>query len=265
MEKKVCIIYNTSKEDAINFYKISKDFFIKKGFTLTTNVEESEFVVVIGGDGTLLRASKEIAKHDKFAIAINMGSLGFLTDIKTCEALKVFEDTLKGDYKLEERFMLEVEVKEKIYIGLNEVVLIKGGIVQNLIKISAMGGKNFINTYRADGLIIATPTGSTGYSLSAGGPIITPCLNLLVLTPIAPHNLSIRPILVRGDEELTLKLENEDRIAYVTIDGDEITEITPEDLVKVRTSKKKLKLLIPKSRDYYSVLREKLKWGDNIC
>ncbi len=140
----------------------------------------------------------------------------------------------------------------------------KGGILQKLIRIRA-SGEHYINTYRADGLIVATPTGSTGYSLSAGGPIIRPNLDVLLITPIAPHNLSTRPIIVDGNEEISLKLEGRDNSAYVAVDGDDIIEVSRDDVVKIRYSNKKLKLVLPKSRNYYSVLREKLKWGDKIC
>jgi NAD+ kinase len=264
MKKKVCIIYNTSKKDAIEFYKVSKEFLEKKGIEIITEVKDSSFVVVIGGDGTLLKASKEIVAHDKFTIAINMGSLGFLTDIRKDEALKIFEEILNKDYKLEERHMLEIQINDKKYLALNEVVMAKGGVMQHLIKISVKG-EYYINTYRADGLIVATPTGSTGYSLSAGGPIIRPNLDVLLITPIAPHNLSTRPIIIDGKEEVILKLEELERNAYIAIDGDDIIKISKDDFVKIKYSDKKLKLIIPKTRDYYSLLREKLKWGDQIC
>lgn len=264
MKKKVCIIYNTSKKDAVKFYEVSKEFFENCGVEVQSDIEGSAFVVVIGGDGTLLQASKNIAAHNKFAIAVNMGSLGFLTDIRRIEALQVYEDVLMGNYKLEERHMLEVEVRGEIHTGLNEVVMAKGGVLQKLIRIR-VSGEHYINTYRADGLIVATPTGSTGYSLSAGGPIIRSNLDVLLITPIAPHNLSTRPIIVDGKEEITLKLEGRDYSAYITVDGDDVIKITQEDIIKIRYSEKKLKLVLPKLRNYYSVLREKLKWGDMIC
>ena len=264
MEKKVCIIYNTSKKDAITFQKTCKEFFKNRNITIVDKIKDASFVVVIGGDGTLLKASKEIVVYDKFAIAINMGSLGFLTDIRKNEAFKIFNDVLNDDYQLEERHMLEIEINNKKYIALNEVVMAKGGVMHSLIKIS-VSGEYYINTYRADGLIVATPTGSTGYSLSAGGPIIRPNLDVLLITPIAPHNLSTRPIIIDGKENITLKLEEQDRMAYIAIDGDDIIEISNDDLVNIKYSDKKLKLIIPKSRDYYSLLREKLKWGDQIC
>jgi len=263
MKKKVCIIYNTSKKDAIKFYEESKEFFENYDIDIQSEVEGSDFVVVIGGDGTLLQASKNIANHNKFVIAVNMGSLGFLTDIRKTEAFQVYKDVLMGNYKLEERHMLEVEVRGEIHTGLNEVVMSKGGILQKLIRIRA-SGEHYINTYRADGLIVATPTGSTGYSLSAGGPIIRSNLDILLITPIAPHNLSTRPIIIDGKEEVTLRLEEEGS-AFITIDGDDAIEISKEDYIKIRYSEKKLRLVLPKSRNYYSVLREKLKWGDKIC
>jgi NAD+ kinase len=264
MKKKVCIIYNTSKKDAIKFYRVSKEFFKNRGVEVQSEIEGAAFVVVIGGDGTLLQASKDIANHDKFVIAVNMGSLGFLTDIRKSEALQVYEDVLMGNYELEERHMLEVEVKGKIHTGLNEVVMAKGGILQKLIRIR-VSGEHYINTYRADGLIVATPTGSTGYSLSAGGPIIRSNLDVLLITPVAPHNLSTRPIIVDGKEEITLRLEEKEKSAYIAVDGANPIKVTEEDIIKIRYSDKKLKLLLSKSRNYYSVLREKLKWGDLIC
>ncbi len=264
MKKKVCIIYNSTKKDAIKFFGVAKEFFENSGVEVQKEIKGSSFVVVIGGDGTLLKASKKIAKYDKFVVAVNMGSLGFLTDIRRIEALKVFEEVLSEDYKLEERNMLEVTVKGDTFIALNEVALAKGGVMQSLIRIRATG-EHYINTYRADGLIVATPTGSTGYSLSAGGPIVKPNLDVLVITPIAPHNLSTRPIIVSAEEEITLNLEDKDITAYISIDNNDLIEVTKNDLIKIKYSSKKLKLVLPKSRNYYSLLREKLKWGDQIC
>jgi len=264
MKKKVCIIYNTSKKDAIKFYRVSKEFFESCGVEVHSKIEKSTFVVVIGGDGTLLQASKDIAHHDKFVVAVNMGSLGFLTEIRKDEALQVYKDVLNGDYELEERHMLEVEVRGNIYTGLNELVMAKGGVLQKLIRVKA-SGEHYINTYRADGLIVATPTGSTGYSLSAGGPIIRSNLDVFLITPIAPHNLSTRPIIIDGKEKITLRLDEIGNSAYISIDGGNSVKVTEEDLIKIRYSKKRLKLVVPKSRNYYSILREKLKWGDLIC
>lgn len=265
--KKVCIIYNDNKKEALGFYKKTVAYFEKNGLEVCSieEVKSCDFAVVIGGDGTLLRAGKKlIVNRDLFIIAVNMGSLGFLTEIKVQEAFEIYEQVLKGNYELEERRVMEVTMGAKTLSAINEVVISKGGILTKLVKIGLYSNGDFVNTYRADGVIIATPTGSTGYSLSAGGPIIKPTLNAMLVTPIAPHNLSLRPVVIDGNEELVCSIEDLDQVGYLTVDGEQICKISPENKIKIKYSDKTLKLVLPKNRDYYDVLRGKLKWGNKL-
>jgi NAD+ kinase len=265
--KKVCIIYNDNKKEALGFYEKTVTYFEKNGLEVCSieEVKSCDFAVVIGGDGTLLRAGKKLmVNRDLFIIAVNMGSLGFLTEIKVQEAFEIYEQVLQGDYELEERSVMEVTIGTKNLSAINEVVISKGEILTKLVKIGVYSNGYFVNTYRADGVIIATPTGSTGYSLSAGGPIIKPTLNAILVTPIAPHNLSLRPIVIDGNEELVCSIEDLDQGGYLTVDGEQICKISPENKIKIKYSDKTLKLVLPKNRDYYDVLREKLKWGNKL-
>lgn len=222
-------------------------------------------MVVIGGDGTLLRASKIIIQNPNIVVfAVNAGSLGFLTEIKVEEFEKTFSDFLKGDVIIEERDLLEVEFKGRRIEVLNEVVLSKEKATSKILQISLSNSKAIISKYKADGIIVATPTGSTAYSLSAGGPIIMPEIKGLVITPIAPHNLRARPIVTSESNGLFLSLLSEEN-GVLIVDGEENMIVERGDCVKIGYSKKKLKLVLPKNRDYYSILRDKLKWGDNLC
>lgn len=265
---KVCIIYNEDKAAALSFYKETVEYFREKG-CITCGREgavDADVAVVIGGDGTLLRAARSFLENDElFVVAVNMGSLGFLTDIKKEEAFDTYGKVLAGKYTLEERRFLEIEMKGKKYHALNELVVSKGGSLSKMIRIKVDSCEDYMNTYRADGIIISTPTGSTAYSLSAGGPLLNPSLNAIVITPIAPHNLSTRPVVIGGDEELRLEIVDVDRCGYVTIDGDESIKVYHGEKIGVKYSKKTLRLVVPESRNYYGVLREKLKWGDGLC
>ena len=266
--EKVCIIYNEDKNEARDLYEESYNFFREKGIDIL-NLEELEkctLAIVIGGDGTLLRASKKKKKNQNLnVIAINAGSLGFLTEIKKEDAIETYQRYLDGNYTIEERKYLEVKVREKTLNVLNELVISKGGVRTKMLRIDVTSKSDYINTYRADGVIFSTPTGSTAYSLSAGGPIVVPTLKALIITPIAPHNLTARPIVIDGREELEIKISEENRMGYLIIDGETCYKIDNKDKIILKYSPLKLKLVLPTERSYYNVLREKLKWGDNLC
>jgi len=217
----------------------------------------------LGGDGTLIRASKKLIIKEIPVMAVNMGSLGFLTEIKKEETFDTIERVLTGNYEIQKRNFLEIHFNNKMYYSLNEIVLAKAGILSRMIRIRIKSKETEINTYRADGLIIATPTGSTAYSMSAGGPIIKSDLNVVLITPISPHSLSARPLVVGGDEELTLELIEEHDDAHIIFDGQKSLPIKKGENIKVHLSTKTLSLIKPKGRDYYSILREKLNWGVN--
>nr|WP_307775914.1 NAD(+)/NADH kinase [uncultured Cetobacterium sp.] len=262
------IIYNKNKKEAVELNKKYSQFFLSKGIDIVpeTDIKSVNFVVVIGGDGTLLRASKTIIKNpDVHVFAVNAGSLGFLTEIKSDEFEITFENYLKGYFKVEERAFLKLKYGQEEADILNEVVISKKNAISRILNLKVYSGKKYLCTYKADGVIVATPTGSTAYSLSAGGPIVMPGLKATVVTPLAPHNLTTRPIILDGNEKLKISLDS-DQNGCVIVDG----EIKKEDFsygenIEIFYSDKKLKLISPEGRDYYGILRDKLKWGDNLC
>ena len=165
---------------------------------------------------------------------------------------------------MEERSFLEVRYEDNIFYGLNELVITKGGHEAHLIQVEVYSNDIFVNKYRADGIIVATPTGSTAYSLSAGGSIVHPGLNALTITPLAPQSLTARPIIVNGCEVLSFKATSRDDAVHLNIDGNQWFQIQKGDLVSARISDKKVKIIKPMNSDYYSILRQKLKWGDSV-
>ena len=189
-------------------------------------------------------------------IAINSGTLGYLTEIRKDKYKGIFENILKGKINIEERHFLTISIGKKTYNALNEVFLTKDSIKRNIISSEIYVNDKFLGKFKGDGVIIATPTGSTAYSLSAGGPIITPELKLFLITPIAPHNLNTRPIILSGDVKIVLTISKPSEVGFINIDGNK---------VEICYSTETLKIVIPEARNYYDVLREKLKWGENLC
>lgn len=261
------IIYNEDKEEAVKLYHQLIGFFIQNDIEIVpkTRVLEAEFAVVIGGDGTLLRASKTLIQNKNIDIfAINAGSLGFLTEIKSEEFKPTFLDYLKGIIKKERRQLLEVVIRgEKIDV-LNEVVISKKMASSKILGVSINTENTKICDYKADGIIVATPTGSTAYSLSVGGPIVMPQIKAIIVTPLAPHNLATRPIIISGEEKLILTLKPGQE-GCIIVDGEIEREIKDQEEIFIYYSHKKINLILPENRDYYGILRDKLKWGDNLC
>lgn len=243
-----------------SFYNYLKEKNIQEVF----GVEQADLIISLGGDGTMLISAKEAIRGNIPVLAINMGSLGYLAEIKPQDAVKILQDYENGNYKLEERSFLEVRYEDNIFYGLNELVITKGGHEAHLIQVEVYSNDIFVNKYRADGIIVATPTGSTAYSLSAGGSIVHPGLNALTITPLAPQSLTARPIIVNGCEVLSFKATSRDDAVHLNIDGNQWFQIQKGDLVSARISDKKVKIIKPMNSDYYSILRQKLKWGDSV-
>ena len=243
-----------------SFYNYLKEKNIQEVF----GVEQADLIISLGGDGTMLISAKEAIRGNIPVLAINMGSLGYLAEIKPQDAVKILQDYENGNYKLEERSFLEVRYEDNIFYGLNELVITKGGHEAHLIQVEVYSNDVFVNKYRADGIIVATPTGSTAYSLSAGGSIVHPGLNALTITPLAPQSLTARPIIVNGCEVLSFKATSRDDAVHLNIDGNQWFQIQKGDLVSARISDKKVKIIKPMNSDYYSILRQKLKWGDSV-
>ncbi|WP_294097274.1 NAD(+)/NADH kinase [uncultured Cetobacterium sp.] len=261
------IIYNDDKIEAIKLYEELLKFFEIKKIEIVPidRILDADFAVIIGGDGTLLRASKTLIKNSRIDIfAVNAGSLGFLTEIKAEEFQPTFNNYLKGLVKIESRQLLEVFLKGEKIDALNEVVISKEKASSKILNIEMCMENTKICSYKADGIIVATPTGSTAYSLSAGGPIVMPQIEAMVVTPLAPHNLATRPIIISGKERLILTLNPEQK-GSIIIDGENEREIEKGEKIEIYYSHKKINLILPEGRDYYGILRDKLKWGDNLC
>ena len=232
------------------------DYLKAKDIQEVFGVEEADLIISLGGDGTMLVAAKEAILRNIPVLAINMGSLGYLAEVKPQNAVKMLQDYENGNYKTEERAFLEVKYEDNVFYALNELVITKGGHEAHLIQVEVYSNDIFVNKYRADGVIVATPTGSTAYSLSAGGSIS--------ITPLAPQSLTARPITVNGCEVLSFKATSRDDAVHLNIDGNQWFQIQENDLVTARLSKKKIRIIKPINSDYYSILRQKLKWGDSV-
>jgi NAD+ kinase len=226
---------------------------------------ESDLIVVLGGDGTMISTARLIGDSDSLVLGINYGSLGYLTDFRIEEMFPALEMILDGDYEIDRRVMLhsqhcrgeEVLAKGRV---LNDVVINKAALAR-IIEIEMNLNGLFVNSFRSDGLIVATPTGSTAYNLSAGGPIIYPSMNAVVVTPICPFTLTNRPIVVPDDAIIELKLEQENEGVVLTLDGQIGYTMHAGDLVRIRKSRTTFNLVQPSNRNYFDVLRNKLKWG----
>ena len=261
VEKVRIIKSGYGNEDLLkDFYNYLKERNIQEVF----GVEQADLIISLGGDGTMLIAAKEAIRGNIPVLAINMGSLGYLAEVKPQEAVQMMQDYENGNYKIEERSFLKVKYEDNVFYALNELVITKGGHEAHLIQVEVYSNDAFVNKYRADGIIVATPTGSTAYSLSAGGSIVHPGLNALTITPLAPQSLTARPIIVNGCEVLSFKATSRDDAVHLNIDGNQWFQIKKGDLISARISNKKVKIIKPVNSDYYSILRQKLKWGDSV-
>lgn len=235
----------------------------------TAEVEEFktdvDLIVVLGGDGTMISTARLTGNREVLVLGINYGSLGYLTEFRIEEMFSALEAILEGNYEIDRRVMLDVEHwrgDEKLATGrvLNDVVINKA-VLARIIEIEVHLDNLFVNSFRADGLIVATPTGSTAYSLSAGGPIIYPSMNAMVLTPICPFTLTNRPIVVPDTAEINLHLKNESDGVVLTLDGQIGYAVQQGDCVSIHKSVTNFNLVQPPNRNYFDVLRNKLKWG----
>ncbi len=227
-------------------------------------------LVILGGDGTLLHVADQASARQIPVVGVNLGGLGFLTEISVNERYAVFEQILAGEMTVEERLMLKVRLANPAGTGdwlyaLNDVVISKGNIDQ-LVELSAWADAEYITTYRADGLIFSTPTGSTAYNLSAGGPIVHPRLQAMLVTPICPFMLESRPILLPPAARLRTKLADgrnnrTGRDVKVIVDGQFAWEMQAGDTLEVEAAEKPLKLICSPRKGYFEILRGKLNWG----
>ncbi len=220
----------------------------------------SDLVILIGGDGTFLSIAESAVESQVPIAGFNLGTLGFLTELRKDRIAPTVRKLLKGDFSVSERKLLEVTFKSEKSLSLNDVVFSKGDIAR-IINLKLEIDRMNVSEFRADGLIIASPTGSTAYSLSAGGPILAPEVNGVVITPICPHSLTFRPFVVPDSSEIKVELASDSDNVVITLDGQKVIPLTKNDVVSVRTGKKKLKMVISDELNYFKLLSQKLKWG----
>jgi NAD+ kinase len=228
--------------------------------------ERADAIVVFGGDGTLLSVARLIGGKGTPIIGVNLGTLGFLTNVPVEQVYPTMEMVLLGQYKVQERVLLAVSIKreDKVISShhvLNDMVINKGALAR-IIEIDTFIDGKFLTTFKADGLIVYTPTGSTGYSLSANGPIVHPSLSCLGITPICPHTLTNRPLILPDTVVFEAATRSETEDVYLTLDGQVGFLLKPEDVVEARVASSKIYIVLSPMEDYYHMLRTKLKWGE---
>ena len=224
-----------------------------------------DLILVLGGDGTMIATARMVGDQEVPVLGVNYGGLGYLAEFRIEELYTALESILSGNYRLERRVMLAVELKRgdappQLNRVLNDVVINKSALAR-IIEIEAYLNRQFVNSFRADGLIVSTPTGSTAYNLSAGGPVIFPSMNAVVITPICPFTLSNRPIVVPDNAEIELLLKTDNEEVALTLDGQVGFPLKVEDRVAIRKSRTTFNLIQPMNRNYFDVLRDKLRWG----
>jgi len=277
--KNIVIIPNETKDTGLLVTKrlvalLNKEVSVYMQRAYSGRVEGAEFldeavlfdnadcVIVLGGDGTILRVSEPCGRKNIPVLGINLGKVGFMTEVKTDDLEASVRALLKGEYQVEKRMMMEISIVKKgkesaQFLSLNDVVIAKDNASMVLIKLYSDNEK--INQYKADGLIISSPTGSTGYSLSAGGPVADPATELFIASPICAHELSARPVVLSGERELCLKLDEElGHNAIVSIDGEIREKISLGDAVIIKKSQLHTSIIKIGKQSFYDVLTEKL-------
>ncbi len=228
--------------------------------------EHADLVIAIGGDGTMLHASRLARDTGTPILGINRGRLGFLADVTPDEMITSVDQVLRGEYTRDTRMLLEARLikangEESVAFALNDVVL-KRRETGRMVDFSTKVDGNFVNTHSGDGLIVSTPTGSTAYSLSCGGPIISPQLDAVVIVPVCPHTLTDRPLVIPADSSIEVSLlDRGSTTASITIDGRSMGRIRPVDQLLISCADRRVTLLHPPGYDYYGILRSKLFWG----
>ncbi len=238
----------------------------KKVKVLVNDVsKQTDLVIALGGDGTILKAARKVSGLNIPVLGINLGGLGFLAEISFPEFYSALDPILQGKYRTVERMLLRSEVFRKgktvgEFLALNDVV-VKNGITARVIELRVEVNNEYVATYIGDGLIVSTPTGSTAYSLAASGPIVYPDLSVIILSPICPHTLALRPLIISCDDVVRILVEADHREVILSMDGQENFPLKLGDLIQVNRAKERLRLIVPEKKSYFQILRTKLKWG----
>ncbi len=281
--KKIGIICKPGKPEPPEILQELLPYMEEKGFEVVLEEESAKMigrtgmsraeipdlvdaVIVLGGDGTMLSVARLVANKDIPILGINLGGLGFITEVNRSEIKEAVDKMLVEECSVEERLMLNVHVHrlgEKIsdYLVLNDIVINKGALAR-IIDLETFIDYQYVTTYKADGLIVSTPTGSTAYNLSAGGPIIHPMMHSIVITPICPHTLTNRPLVISDASMVEIVLQSESEDVFLTLDGQVGYSLRQGDRIEITRSEHSTKLLIPCEKDYFNILRTKLKWGE---
>lgn len=236
------------------------------GFSSEEIPAQVDLIIVLGGDGTLISVARLIGEAQVPIVGVNLGQLGFLTEITREELPEMLDRLIAGDYRVSERMMIDAFIhREDRVVGkytmLNDAVINKGALARIIDMETYVDGRH-LSTYKADGLIVSTPTGSTGYSLAAGGPIIYPEINSLLITPICPHMLTNRPIIIWSRSVIEIEVKFQDDVVFFTADGQVGHKLLPGDRVEIRRSELRTRLVSSPSREYFQILRTKLSWGE---
>ena len=278
--KKIGFVTNIEKDPTLQETKKMVDFVLKKGCevyvsenfsdvhpdVIATSSSEMyksvDFVVVIGGDGTILRVARSAAIFDTPILGINFGTLGYLADVEKINAIDAIEKVLNGDFTIENRMMLEpyVErgcVSHEINLALNEVC-ITNSVCSRMIKLSVEVNGEYFDTFRADGIIVSTPTGSTAYNLSAGGPILSPHTELMTITHICPHTLYARPFVIDGNDVVSIRVQSNYNNVQMSCDGQSTVQMKNDDVIIVKKSRYVTRIIKTTNMNFYDILRRKM-------
>ncbi|MBU0729495.1 MAG: NAD(+)/NADH kinase [Proteobacteria bacterium] len=265
--KKVGIIIKKDSAEALKMGQDLTEWFAKRSVHSVIDAvrDGMDMLVILGGDGTLLHIADQASRFQIPVVGINLGDLGFLTEVAVNERYEALEAILSGSIIIEERLMLKARINSggnpsQWHYALNDVVISKGNVDQ-LVQISAWADQEYITSYRADGLIFSTPTGSTAYNLSAGGPIVYPVQNSILVTPICPFMLESRPVLLPASMNLSTRLEGSVNDVKVIVDGRLAWSMEANDLLEIRVSENRLLLITSPQKGYFEILRNKLNWG----
>ena len=271
------VVLNLTKQlecDKIEFF-VQREIVegIKERFSYEINhaleldelIANSDMIISLGGDGTILSTARLVGNRQIPILGVNLGKLGFLAEVSPNEAFEFIKRICKGDYRIEDRMVLEAKVtgREETYFGLNDIVIDKAGSTR-VVDIETYINDEYLITYTADGLIISTPTGSTAYSLAAGGPIVVPSSEVITLAPICPHTLTARPIVIPDDSIIKVKIEFYDKEILLTADGQIEFKLKPPVEILVKKSNYKVKLVKRPEVSYFDLLRSKLMWGRDL-
>ncbi len=271
------ILANTDKDLNLSLSNKISEYLLSKGAksTIVSDVDDHyedlrvkeelmkgvQAAIVLGGDGTMLRAAHSIGTYDVPYIGINLGTLGFLTEIEESNVYEALDRLLKDEFIIEKRMMIEGRVKDKVFHSLNDVVITRAGF-SRIIGLKVYVNNQLLDTYEADGVIVATPTGSTGYNMSAGGPIVSPKASAIVVTPISPHSLTSKSVVFDSTEEICVEImkkrKTQETEAIVSFDGSNSIELAAGDVVDVKLSARSISLIKMYDVNFYTVLRDKI-------